>query len=307
MGTPAFALPALKTIHDSPHEIILVITQPDRPKGRGLKLTPPPVKELALSLDLPIIQPLKIKDPAIVQELKNLMPELILIVAYGQLLPQEILALPPYGCVNVHPSLLPKYRGPAPIPWAILRGEKNTGVTTMFLGEGVDNGPILLQEEVEIEPMDTAATLHDKLAIAGAKLLLKTIDGLEKGTIFPIAQPDELATYAPKLSKEAGRIDWTKPAQEIHNQVRATNPWPGAYTFYAGEKLKIWQTRLPDGRQEYTQGMPGEILEIEPNSIRVQTGDQPLLITEIQRPGGQRMPVKEYIKGHRLLPGSYLG
>jgi methionyl-tRNA formyltransferase len=307
MGTPAFALPALKTIHDSPHEIILVITQPDRPKGRGLKLTPPPVKELALSLDLPVIQPLKIKDPAIVQELKNLMPELILIVAYGQLLPKEILALPQYGCVNVHPSLLPKYRGPAPIPWAILRGEKNTGVTTMFLGEGVDNGPILLQEEVEIEPMDTAATLHDKLAIAGAKLLLKTIDGLEKGTIFPIAQPDELATYAPKLSKEAGRIDWTKPAQEIHNQVRATNPWPGAYTFYEGEMLKIWQTRLPDSKQEYTQGMPGEILEIEPASIRVQTGDQPLFITEIQRPGGQRMPAKEYVKGHRLLPGSLLG
>ena len=306
MGTSDFALPALQVLHASRHQIVLVITQPDRPRGRGLRLSPPAVKELALSLNLPVIQPLKIKDPAVIQQLQALKPQIILVVAYGQFLPEQILSLPKYGCVNLHPSLLPKYRGPAPIPWAILQGEEKTGVTTMFIGEGVDAGPILLQEEIEIEPMDTAATLHDKLAIVGAELLLKTIQGLEKGEVSPIPQPEELASYTSKLKKEDGQIDWKRSAQQVHNQVRAMNPWPGAYTFYSGYLLKVWQTRICSAERIVIGREPGEILGIEDEGIEVQTGDQPLLITEIQRPGGQRMPVKEYIKGHPLCPGTKL-
>lgn len=306
MGTSDFALPALEVLHASHYQIVLVVTQPDRPKGRGLKLSPPAVKELALSLNLPVIQPLKIKDPSIIQHLKLLKPQFILVVAYGQFLPKEILSLPEQGCVNLHPSLLPKYRGPAPIPWAILQGEEKTGVTTMLIGEGMDAGPILLQDEIEIEPEDTAATLHDKLAIMGAELLFKTIEGLEKGRLSPIPQAEELASYAPKLKKEDGRIDWKKTSRQIHNQVRAMNPWPGAYTFYSGDLLKVWQARLCGEGKIGMEGEPGKILGIVDGGIEVQTGNQPLLITEIQRAGGQRMPVREYLKGHLFCPGTKL-
>jgi len=308
MGTPEFALPSLKALYEARQEIILVITQPDRPKGRGLRVSPSPVKELALSLNLPLLQPERLRDSSFLDKIQELRPQIIVVVAYGQILPREVLSLPEYGCVNLHPSLLPKYRGPAPIAWAILQGEDKTGVTTMLLGEGLDDGPILLQREVAIGPDDTAAVLHDRLAHTGAELLLETISGLEKGTIHPLPQPEELASYAPKLTKEAGQIDWSRPAQSIHNQVRATNPWPGAYTYYQGDVLKVWQTRLTLGLAEpVTEARPGEILGIQEEGLLVQTGDRPLLIIEVQRPGGKRMSLLEYVKGHPLPKGSFLG
>lgn len=308
MGTSDFALPALRTLDASCHQIVLVVTQPDKPKGRGLRLSPPTVKNLALSLNLPVIQPLKIKDPSLIQQLQALKPEIILVVAYGQFLPKEILDIPKYGCVNLHPSLLPQYRGPSPIPAAILQGEEKTGVTTMFIGEGMDAGPILLQKEIEIKPADTAASLHNKLAVIGANLLLETIDGLENGKLSAIPQSEELATYTAKLNKENGQIDWRKAAQQVHNQVRAMNPWPGAYTFYgdAGYMLKVWQTRIYFPEKIRTGGEPGEILEVSDEGIGVQTGDYPLLIIEVQRAGGQRMAVREFLRGHPLCPGTKL-
>jgi methionyl-tRNA formyltransferase len=306
MGTSAFALPALQTIHTSFHQIVLVITQPDKPKGRGLRMSPPPVKELALSLGLPVIQPQKIKDPYVIHYLQTLKPQLISAIAYGQLLPKEILSLPEYGCVNLHPSLLPKYRGPAPIPWAILEGEDVTGVTTMLMGEGMDDGPIFLQKKIKIERMDTAATLHDKLAIIGAELLLETIEGLEKEKVIPIPQCEEVASYTAKMKKEDGWIDWSKAAYYIHNQVRAMNPWPGAYSFYGEDLLKIWQTQICSGEKKIMGKEPGEIVGITGEGIEVQTGDKLLLIKEIQRAGGQRMPIKEYLKGYAFCPGNKL-
>ena len=235
IGTSDFACPSLKALVDASYAVLEVITQPDRPKGRGQKMTPPPVKSLALAGQLPIFQPEKLREPSAVAHLKSLRPDLIAVAAYGQILSPAVLSIPPLGCVNVHGSLLPKYRGAAPIARAILMGEKKTGVTTMLMDEGMDTGPILLSEETEITPEDNLESLHDRLAQMGAGLLLKTLDGLETGTVKPRAQDHSRATYAPKISKEEGRINWRSSARDHRNLIRAFDPWPGAYSTWKGK------------------------------------------------------------------------
>ena len=244
MGTPDFAVPCLQAVLDDGHEVCGVFTQPDKPKGRGYTLTPPPVKELALKYNLPVYQPNSLRTGEAYEILKELAPDLIAVVAYGKILPKEILDLPPMGCVNVHGSLLPKYRGAAPIQWAVLNGDKVTGVTTMFMAEGMDTGDILLTEETEIPENETSGELFDRLKDMGARLLVKTIHGLEKGELTPIPQNEAEATHAPMLSKELSAIDWNTSAWEVHNKVRGLSPWPTAHTMFRGKRMKVLETEV---------------------------------------------------------------
>lgn len=241
MGTPEFAVPSLKALYTSGHEIAAVVTQPDRPKGRGHKLTPPPVKLAAQEAGLHVYQPVRIRDPEFIDTLKRVSPQLIAVVAFGQILPKDILELPVYGCINVHASILPKYRGAAPIHWAVINGETETGVTIMQMDEGLDSGDIILSEKIPVSPEDTTGTVHDKLAGLGAQLLVKAVQLISEGRAERIPQDHGAATYAPLLNKDTEKIDWAKSAVEICNLVRGLNPWPGAYTLLRDKILKIWQ------------------------------------------------------------------
>ncbi|HHV65256.1 MAG TPA: methionyl-tRNA formyltransferase [Peptococcaceae bacterium] len=299
MGTPDFAVPTLRALHEAGHHIVGVFTQPDRPKGRGKKITASPVKELAESLNLPVFQPLKVKAPEVIETIRKLEPECIVVVAYGQILPLDILKLPPLGCVNVHASLLPSYRGPAPIHWAVLNGETKTGVTTMLMDEGLDTGDILLTAEYPISLTATTGEIHDALAELGAELLLKTLRGLQDGTLNPIPQPKEF-TYAPLLKREHEKIDWSRPVQAIHNQIRGLNPWPGAYTTFRGERVKIWQS-LPLEREKNNSrpehAKPGEILAERGGGFLVQCGEGILQILRLQPEGKRQMTGADFFNG----------
>lgn len=304
MGTSPFALPSLQALVDAGTEVVAVVTQPDKPQGRGQRLAPPPVKELASSLGLPVLQPAKIREEGAIQTLRALEPELAVVVAYGQFLPQAVLELPARGCMNLHASLLPQYRGAAPIAWSILRGEKETGVTTMLIEEAMDAGPILLQESVPIREEDTAGSLHDRLAEIGARLLVRTVEELGRGRLLPRHQDHEKATYAPKLQKSDGLIDWGQPCRQIYNQIRGLDPWPGAYTSLKGEVLKIWSARpIEDARG----GEAGEVLSEDDAGILVRTGEGVLLVLELQPENRRRMTAWEYLAGHPLPPGTRLG
>ena len=254
LGTADFACPTLEALLASRHELLGVVTQPDRPKGRGQKRIPTPVKSIALRAHLPVYQPEKIRDPAFLKILQSLRPDLMVMVAYGQILSAAVLAVPPRGCVNVHGSLLPKYRGAAPIVRSILGGETRTGITTMFMDPGMDTGPILLTEETEVGEEDTAGTLHDRLAQIGARLLLLTLDGLEQNTLKPKPQDHSQATLAPKVEKEEAHILWGAPARQIFNQIRAFDPWPGAYTTWAGRTVKLFRPRLMEAGGKEASG-----------------------------------------------------
>ena len=266
MGTPDFAVPCLARLVEI-SDVVAVVTQPDKPKGRGQKLLPPPVKVFAQEHGIAVYQPVRVKATDFVDVLRGLAPDLIVVVAFGQILSKEILSLPPLGCINVHASLLPRYRGAAPMQWAIVRGEKETGVTTMFMDEGLDTGDMLVRETLPITQAMTAAELHDAMMKLGADVLEKTLFSLSEGTLKRTPQDDALSTYAPLLDKEVGRIDWKKPAQEIHDLVRGLNSWPGAYTMLAGQKFKIWRTRLAEGTAE-----PGEIVSVTKQGLLVGTG-----------------------------------
>lgn len=303
MGTSIFAVPTLQKLIDSPHRIVGVISQPDRPSGRGAKLSASPVKELAIRYDLPLYQPEKIKDAAAVEQVKMLGPELIVVVSYGQIIPAAILTYPRYGCLNVHASLLPRYRGAAPIQRAVMAGDSETGVTIMYMDEGLDTGDIIMQIKMGISPAMEHGELEPMLAEMGAALLLETIDNLEKGQISRIPQDHASATYAQRLSREDEVVDWTKPAQLIHNQLRALSPLPGAYTVINGAKVKIYKTRVVENAME---GLPGEVLKADAQGIWVQTGDGVLEIGELQKAGKKRMPVSEYLRGNSLLTGAML-
>lgn len=300
MGTPDFAVPCLARLVEI-SDVVAVVTQPDRPKGRGQKLLPPPVKVFSQEHGIAVYQPVRVKAPDFVDVLRGLAPDLIVVVAFGQILSKEILSLPPLGCINVHASLLPRYRGAAPMQWAIVRGEKETGVTTMFMDEGLDTGDMLMRETLPITQAMTAAELHDAMMKLGADVLEKTLFSLSEGTLKRTPQDDALSTYAPLLDKEVGRIDWKKSAQEIHDLVRGLNSWPGAYTMLEGQKFKIWRTRLAEGTAE-----PGEIVSVTKQGLLVGTGEGMLEILEVQAPSKKKMAAGDYVRGHGLqLPARF--
>lgn len=306
MGTPSFAVPTLEMLIHSKHEVVTVVTQPDRPKGRGNKVQASPVKEVALENDINIIQPEKIKNEEVVAQIKKINPDLIVVVAFGQILSKEILDIPKYGCINIHGSLLPKLRGAAPIQWAIVNGETKTGVTIMYMDVRCDTGDIILKSEIDIEENDTAGTIHDKLSYIGADALKQTIQLIEEGYISREKQDDSLATYAPPLDKKMGLIDWSKSAQEIKCLVKGLNPWPSAYSFYEGKTLKIWDCNVIE--EDNKDGHSGQIVNILPNEgIIIQTGYGQLLITEVQLQGRKRMMASEFVKGCNLEINDFLG
>jgi len=300
-GTPSFALPTLRTLFEGPDEVIAVVTQPDREKGRGRKVLFSPVKELALQHDLTPLQPERVKEEAFQEALIILQPDFIVVVAFGQILPKSILKIPKYGAVNVHASLLPKYRGAAPIAWAILNGEKVTGVTTMVIDEGMDTGGILLQAEIPMGDEETCETLHDRLASSGAQLLLKTLEKMKGGNIQPISQDHSKATYAPPLKKEDGQIDWKKEATEIDRQIRAFNPWPGAFTKLGDQLLKIYKGEIREGAPA---GKAGAVVWLGSDFIEVGTGKGSFLIKEVQLEGRRRMTIREFLSGHPIPMGT---
>ncbi|WP_278548537.1 methionyl-tRNA formyltransferase [Paraclostridium bifermentans] len=304
MGTPEFAVPCLQKIIDEGHEVLAVVTQPDKPKGRGKKLAMPPVKELALKYDIPVYQPLKAREESFVDTLKEMNPELIVVVAFGQILPKSILDIPKYGCVNVHASLLPRYRGAAPLNWVIINGEEKTGVTTMYMDEGLDTGDMILKSEIPLDDEITAGELHDKMMIDGAKVLKETIDLIEKGEAPREKQSNENTCYSPIMNKSLGNIDWNKSAIDIHNLVRGINPWPSAYTTYEGQTMKIWKTKVIDKNSDKD---PGTIISVDKEGINVSTSEGIVQIKEIQMAGKKRMEVPEYIKGNNINTDIILG
>jgi methionyl-tRNA formyltransferase len=300
-GTPAFAVPSLEKLLQGPDEVIAVVTQPDRERGRGQKKSPSPVKGLALKHGITLYQPERIKEASFFADIESLAPDLIVVVAFGQILPKALLEIPKVGPINVHGSLLPEYRGAAPIAWAILKGEKKTGITTMLMDEGMDTGDILMQAEIPIEKEDTGETLQEKLSLLGGRLLMETIEKMKVGSLTPVPQDHLKATYAPPLRKEDGWIDWKKPAEEIDRQIRAFNPWPGAFTRWEKGLLKVLKGEV---RQGTSPAEAGSILWIGSDFIEVGTGEGSLLMREIQPEGKRRMSVRDFLSGHRISIGT---
>ncbi|EEF60174.1 methionyl-tRNA formyltransferase [Pedosphaera parvula] len=308
MGTAELACASLEALtQQTDFSVVAVVTQPDRPKGRDLKLQPSPVKQVALKHALPVLQPERARNPEFVQSLAEFKPDLIVVAAYGQILPKSILELPRFGCLNVHTSLLPKYRGAAPIQWAILDGEPVTGVTIMKMDAGLDTGDILTQETTPIQHEDNSQLLHDRLAQIGAALLVPTIREFVSGKIIARPQPVEGVSYARKILKEDGKLDWTQPAHVLWNRVRGFTPWPGAFTHLPAEPkpllLKIWQAEVIEG----ASGNPGEILSADKTGIIIACGEKALKVTTLQREGGRRMNAQDFLTGHSLKPGQKLG
>ncbi|GBC60500.1 methionyl-tRNA formyltransferase [Desulfonema ishimotonii] len=303
MGTPDFSVPALRALHESRHEVALVVTQPDRPKGRGRKLMPPPVKETALKLGYEVVQPETVRDAAFVETLNAIEPDLFIVIAFGHILSQPLLDLPRLGAVNIHASVLPRYRGSAPIQWAVINGEKETGVTAMFMDRGLDTGDILLVEKMAIGPDDTSGTLHDKLSVLGADLLIRTLEKFEADDIRPVPQDSEQATYAPLLTKRDGQIDWERPAGDIECLIRGVSPWPGAFTWLEGRRVKIFKAR-PVSTD--TDAAPGTVIPAFPDELWVATGKGALSILEIQGASGKRLRISDFLRGCTVPPGTCL-
>ena len=297
MGTPDFSVPALKAIVEAGHQVTAVVTQPDKPKGRGKDVQMTPVKIQALEYGIPVYQPVKVKTPEFVEVLKKEAPDAIVVIAFGQLLSKEILDLPKYGCVNIHASLLPKYRGAAPIQWAVIDGEKETGVTTMYMNEGLDTGDIIDKVVVPIDKKETGGSLFDKLAIEGGKLILKTLIELENGTAVRTPQDDSKSNYAGMINKQLGKIDFNKSANEIERLIRGLNPWPSAYTKMDGKTLKIWDADVDDSEND---SAPGTITEVGKDFIRVATGKGSLKILELQLEGKKRMKTRDFLNGAKI-------
>ena len=302
MGTPDFSVPTLEQLIRN-HQVVGVVTQPDKRKGRGKAMAFPPVKEKALEYDIPVYQPVKVREPEFIEELKKMNPDIIVVVAVGQILPEEILNLPPYGCVNVHASLLPKYRGAAPIQWAVIDGEKETGVTTMYMAKGLDTGDMLDKVVVPIDPKETGESLHDKLSEAGGRLILETLTKLENGTAVRIPQNDAESCYAKMLTKELGEIDWNQSAAAIERLIRGLNSWPSAYTHLDGKTLKIWDADVEEGQADVAVGT---VTEVKKDCFYVQTGDGRLKINEIQLQGKKRMAVQAFLLGYKIEKGTVL-
>jgi methionyl-tRNA formyltransferase len=300
LGTPDFAVPSLTALHQSEHHIPLVITQPDRPKGRGKKLHAPPVKNTAIELGINVLQPQSVNTPECVAQIESLNPDFLVVVAFGQLLKKEVLNTPKNGVLNVHPSILPKYRGPAPIQWAIIHGCSETGISIMQLDEGLDTGDVLRIEQVSIDPEETAGMLHDRLSTLGAQLLLETIQCLSEKTIVPKPQNHTLATYARLLKKKDGQIQWDQSTQSILNCIRGMNPWPGAFTFLDNKRIKIFKAKHAEISKRYT---PGAILNTFPDELWIATGDGAISVLEIQSASGKRMSIADFLRGNTIVSG----
>ena len=297
MGTPDFAVGTLEALIAAGHEVVLVVTQPDKPKGRGKEMAFPPVKEVALRHQIPVFQPVKIREDSCIEQLEDCHADIMVVVAFGQILPQEILDLTPHGCINVHASLLPKYRGAAPIQWAIIDGEEQTGVTTMQMDAGLDTGDMLLKAEVPIQEDETGGSLHDKLMQVGAALCVETLVGVEAKTLVHERQGESKTAYAKMLDKHLGNIDWTKSAQEIERLVRGLNPWPSAYSYLEDKMVKVWEAQVAEGN---TKAEAGEITQIEKDGFYVQTGSGQLIIKELQIQGKKRMKADAFLRGYQL-------
>ena len=308
MGTPDFSVGTLEGLVEAGHDVCLAVTQPDKPKGRGKEMQPTPVKEAALRHGIPVYQPRKIREPQCVEELGKYHADVCVVVAFGQILPKTILELTPYGCINVHASLLPKYRGAAPIQWAILEGETVTGVTTMQMDEGLDTGDMILKTEVPITENETGESLHDKLAAAGAELCVKTLKALEDHTAVLEKQGESPTSYAKMLDKKMGDIDWSCPAVQIERLVRGLNSWPSAYTHWQGKTLKIWRAKAENtaGAKNGTESgcLPGTVTEVGKDSFAVQTGEGVLHVYELQIPGKKRMETGAFLRGYALERGT---
>ena len=306
MGTPDFAVPSLDILVKNQYDVIMVVTQPDKPRGRGHHVTFSPVKEYAEKIGLPLIQPIKIGEESSIEQLKQLNPDLFVTCAFGQFLTSDVLAIPKHGTINVHGSLLPQYRGAAPIQWAIINGEKKTGITTMLTVLKLDAGDMLLKEEIEIDDEITAGQLHDKMSLLGAELLLKTIKGVKEGTITPTPQMECDTCYAPRMTREVGEINWNASARAIHNLVRGTNPWPGACSYIKNERMRIWKTRIID-EEKKSGNIPGTVLDISKEGFLVQAGKGTILIMEVQCDNAKHMTVNQYICGHLVTAGDSFG
>lgn len=306
MGTPDFAVPVLQSLINSRHEVVAVVTQPDRPKGRGKNMQFSPVKECALAHNIPVMQPVNVSVPEVIDELRAYEPELIVVVAFGQFVTKKIREMPKYGCINVHASLLPKYRGAGPIQWAVINGEKESGVTTMYMCREIDKGDMLLKDTVMLDPKETGDSLHDKLSMMGGPLLLKTIDQLEDGSAVRIPQCEEESTYAPKLEKTMGNIDWTMDADRIERLVRGLNSWPGTFTKIHGKTVKIWdcdvvcQEALTESQ---AAAEPGTVIVSEKDQLIVKAGNGALSLRMLQPEGKKNMTVDAYLRGYPIAQG----
>ncbi len=316
MGTPDFAVGALEAILQAGHQVAAVVTQPDKPKGRGKEIQMTPVKACAVSHGIPVFQPVKVKEKEAVETLREYNADIFVVAAFGQILSEEILSMPKYGCVNIHASLLPRYRGAGPIQWAIINGEEKSGVTIMQMDKGLDTGDMLLKEEVAIAPKETGDSLHDKLAEAGARLIVEALAKLERGELVPEKQKEEESCYAKRLQKSMGRIDWQQSAKKLDCLIRGLLSWPGAYTVLRGKNLKIWEVEaieepenVPDGMalpEELSCAMPGIVVGVEREAFYVKTGEGILKILAVQPEGKKRMPVREFLLGYQVKAGEQL-
>lgn len=304
MGTPDFAVPAIESLHNEKFDIPLVVTQKDRPRGRGKKLQPTAVKKKAIELGLDVYQPENINSSESVEILKEIEPDFIVVAAYGQILKKEILSIPKYYCVNIHGSLLPKYRGAAPIHWAIINGEKETGITIMEMEEGLDSGPILLQSSIEIKEDDDTGKIHDKLSILGSEMIVEALNKIKDGSIKKESQDEKKATYASKITKDMGKIDWNDKGINIKNKVMGLKPWPSAYTDYEGEYMKIHKVNVVD---KFMDGENGEVVKVSDNGIFVNCVDSCVVLKKIQMPGKKKLLVDEYLRGNEFKKGIILG
>lgn len=303
MGTPDFSVGTLEALVEAGHEVVLAVTQPDKPKGRGKEMQFTPVKECALKYNIPVFQPRRVREAECIEELRKYNADIMVVVAFGQILPKEILDMTPYGCVNVHASLLPKYRGAAPIQWSIIEGEKVTGVTTMQMDEGLDTGDMLLKTEIPMDEKETGGSLHDKLAEAGAKLCVETLEALQNKTVTPVPQGETTTAYAKMLDKQLGNIDWNATAIAIERLIRGLTPWPSAYTNWNGKVMKIWEAEVAPGASE---AMPGTIVKVEKDTFYVQTGEGLLKVCELQIPGKKRMDAGAFMRGYQVKEGEIL-
>ena len=317
MGTPDFSVGTLEALIGAGHDVCLAVTQPDKPKGRGKEMQFPPVKETALKYGIPVYQPRKIRNPECIEELRKYNADVMVVIAFGQILPKKILEMTPYGCINVHASLLPKYRGAAPIQWSIIEGEAVTGVTTMQMDEGLDTGDMIMKAEVPVSEDETGETLHDKLAAAGAKLCVETLEALEKKTAVFEKQGESPTAYAKMLTKEMGNIDWAQPAVRIERLIRGLNSWPSAYTHWNGKVMKIWRAKADtqtvedmqmgdDGRYGARGTIPGTVTSVGKEEFTVQTGDCGLRVYEVQIPGKKRMETGAFLRGYTMETGTIL-
>lgn len=304
MGTPDFSVPTLEALVASEHEVVGVVTQPDKPKGRGKEIHMSPVKECALQHNIPVYQPVRARDEAFVDEMRALNPDVMVVIAFGQILPKSLLELPKYGCVNIHASLLPKYRGAAPIQWAVINGDEETGITTMMMDVEMDTGDILEKTVVKLDPEETGGSLFDRLSLLGGDLILSTLSKLEKGEITPVSQDHEKATYVKKISKSMGDIDWTMDAVSIERLVRGLNPWPSAFTRWNGKMLKIWEAKvLPDPDVK----LPcGSVISASDEGLKIQTGAGVLCVTSLQLEGKKRMDTAAFLRGYQVAAGSMM-